>query len=178
MAASDAQAYSPPPLESRSLLVLHASVTGTAVDISERIARRGRRQGWAVTVKGVAEFDQVSASSQREQQQLTRVRPSCSRRLWLFSCSRPRAMEPLLLPLSRSGLLYSTLHYRQTFWRTFGASTLIGGRVDSRPSKRILVPQIRRLCIGRLELRKVQLGGKEDVEETGCTRGDGRRGEG
>ncbi|GAA5935527.1 hypothetical protein JCM1841_003704 [Sporobolomyces salmonicolor] len=51
--------YSPLPLDSRSLLVLHASVTGTAIDIAERIGRRGRREGWAVTVKGVAQFNQA-----------------------------------------------------------------------------------------------------------------------
>lgn len=49
----------PLPLESRSFLVLHASVTGTAIDTAERIGRRGRREGWAVTVKSVAQFDQV-----------------------------------------------------------------------------------------------------------------------
>ncbi|GAA5905511.1 hypothetical protein JCM6882_004772 [Rhodosporidiobolus microsporus] len=49
----------PLPLESRSFLVLHASVTGTAIDIAERIGRRGRREGWHVTVKGVAQFNQV-----------------------------------------------------------------------------------------------------------------------
>ncbi|KAM0745689.1 NADPH dependent diflavin oxidoreductase 1 [Meredithblackwellia eburnea MCA 4105] len=48
----------PLPLESRSLLVLHASVTGTSIDVAERIGRIGRREGWAVDVKGVAEFDQ------------------------------------------------------------------------------------------------------------------------
>ncbi|GAA5889505.1 hypothetical protein JCM5296_005969 [Sporobolomyces johnsonii] len=51
--------YSPLPLDSRSLLVLHASVTGTAIDVAERIGRRGRREGWAVTVKGVAQFNQA-----------------------------------------------------------------------------------------------------------------------
>ncbi|GAA6005265.1 NAPDH-dependent diflavin reductase [Rhodotorula paludigena] len=54
-----ADAYSPLPLEGRTLLVLHASVTGTAIDIAERIGRRGRREGWAVTVKSVAQFDQA-----------------------------------------------------------------------------------------------------------------------
>lgn len=50
----------PEPLESRSLLVLHASVTGTAIDVAERIGRLGRRQGWHVAVRGVGEFDRVS----------------------------------------------------------------------------------------------------------------------
>ncbi|GAA5858680.1 hypothetical protein JCM8547_001418 [Rhodosporidiobolus lusitaniae] len=50
---------SPLPLESRSLLVLHASVTGNAIDIAERIGRRGRREGWHVVVKGVKQFNQV-----------------------------------------------------------------------------------------------------------------------
>lgn len=50
---------SPLPLDSRSLLVLHASVTGSSIDIAERIGRRGRRAGWSVSVKGVAQFDQV-----------------------------------------------------------------------------------------------------------------------
>ncbi|BGP19975.1 hypothetical protein JCM10213_006752 [Rhodosporidiobolus nylandii] len=49
----------PLPLESRSFLVLHASVTGTAIDTAERIGRRGRREGWHVTVKSVAQFNQV-----------------------------------------------------------------------------------------------------------------------
>ncbi|GAA5973540.1 hypothetical protein JCM11641_007108 [Rhodosporidiobolus odoratus] len=49
----------PLPLESRSFLVLHASVTGTAIDVAERIGRRGRREGWHVTVKSVAQFNQV-----------------------------------------------------------------------------------------------------------------------
>lgn len=48
-----------PPLSSRSFLVLYASQTGTAVDISHRIARRGRREGWSVAVQDVATFDQV-----------------------------------------------------------------------------------------------------------------------
>ena len=48
-----------PPLSSRAFLVLYASQTGTAVDISHRIARRGRREGWAVAVQDVATFDQV-----------------------------------------------------------------------------------------------------------------------
>ncbi|GAA5961572.1 hypothetical protein JCM8115_006723 [Rhodotorula mucilaginosa] len=47
----------PLPLDSRSLLVLHASVTGTAVDVAERIGRRARREGWAVQVKSVAQFN-------------------------------------------------------------------------------------------------------------------------
>jgi sulfite reductase alpha subunit-like flavoprotein len=51
---------SPLPLESRSLVVLHASMTGTAVDVAERIGRVGRRNGWSVAVKGVGEFDRVS----------------------------------------------------------------------------------------------------------------------
>lgn len=50
---------SPLPLDSRTFLVLHASVTGTAVDVAERIGRRARREGWAVTVKSVTEFNQV-----------------------------------------------------------------------------------------------------------------------
>jgi sulfite reductase alpha subunit-like flavoprotein len=50
----------PLPLDSRSLLVLHASVTGTAVDVAERIGRRARREGWAVQVKSVAQFNPVS----------------------------------------------------------------------------------------------------------------------
>lgn len=52
-----------PPLLNRSLLVLSASVTGTAVDIAERIGRTGRRNGWSVAVKSVDEFDRVSSSS-------------------------------------------------------------------------------------------------------------------
>lgn len=51
----------PPALEDRSLLVLHASVTGTATDCAFRIARAARRKGWRAQVKGVAEFNQVSA---------------------------------------------------------------------------------------------------------------------
>lgn len=51
---------SPLPLDARSLVVLHASMTGTAVDVAERIGRVGRRSGWSVAVKGVAEFDRVS----------------------------------------------------------------------------------------------------------------------
>lgn len=46
-------------LDSRSLLILHASVTGTAIDVAERIGRRGRREGWAVAVKSVAQFAQA-----------------------------------------------------------------------------------------------------------------------
>lgn len=53
--------YSPAPLESRSLLVLHATVTGTSTDVAERIARRGRREGWSVAVKGAGEFNRVSS---------------------------------------------------------------------------------------------------------------------
>ncbi|GAA5923352.1 hypothetical protein JCM3775_007512 [Rhodotorula graminis] len=49
----------PLPLDSRAFLVLHASVTGTAIDTAERIGRRGRREGWNVTVKSVAQFNQA-----------------------------------------------------------------------------------------------------------------------
>ncbi|GAA5862718.1 hypothetical protein JCM3774_001895 [Rhodotorula dairenensis] len=49
----------PLPLDSRSILVLHASVTGTAVDVAERIGRRARREGWAAQVKSVAQFNPV-----------------------------------------------------------------------------------------------------------------------
>ncbi|KWU44309.1 riboflavin synthase domain-like protein [Rhodotorula sp. JG-1b] len=57
-AASSSTATSQPlPLDSRSLLALHASVTGTAVDVADRIGRRARREGWAVQVKSVAQFN-------------------------------------------------------------------------------------------------------------------------
>ncbi|GAA5853371.1 hypothetical protein JCM9279_005769 [Rhodotorula babjevae] len=52
-------AQGPLPLDSRAFLVLHASVTGTAIDTAERIGRRARREGWAVTVKSVAQFNQA-----------------------------------------------------------------------------------------------------------------------
>lgn len=48
------------PLEARALLILHASVTGTAIDVAERIGRRARREGWAAQVKSVAQFNPVS----------------------------------------------------------------------------------------------------------------------
>lgn len=59
-ASSSTSTSQPLPLDSRSLLVLHASVTGTAVDVAERIGRRARREGWAVQVKSVAQFNPVS----------------------------------------------------------------------------------------------------------------------
>lgn len=55
----------PLPLDSRAFLVLHASVTGTAIDTAERIGRRARREGWAVTVKSVAQFNQVRPALSR-----------------------------------------------------------------------------------------------------------------
>ncbi|GAA5989837.1 hypothetical protein JCM10908_002340 [Rhodotorula pacifica] len=57
MATISSSISQPLPLESRSLLVLHASVTGTAVDVAERIGRRARREGWAAQVKSVAQFN-------------------------------------------------------------------------------------------------------------------------
>lgn len=53
----------PPSLERRSLLILTASVTGTAVDIAERIGRTARRHGWSAAVKDVDQFDRVSRHS-------------------------------------------------------------------------------------------------------------------
>ncbi|SCZ91319.1 BZ3500_MvSof-1268-A1-R1_Chr1-2g01331 [Microbotryum saponariae] len=49
--------HAPLPLESRSLLVVHATVTGTASDVAERIARRGVRAGWHTSVKHVSQFE-------------------------------------------------------------------------------------------------------------------------
>ncbi|SCV67968.1 BQ2448_89 [Microbotryum intermedium] len=53
--------HTPLPLESRSLLVVHATVTGTASDVAERIARRGVRAGWHASVKHVSQFEKVRA---------------------------------------------------------------------------------------------------------------------
>ncbi|GAA6017924.1 hypothetical protein JCM8202_006200 [Rhodotorula sphaerocarpa] len=56
-AAGTSQHAQPLPLEARALLILHASVTGTAIDVAERIGRRARREGWAAQVKSVAQFN-------------------------------------------------------------------------------------------------------------------------
>ncbi|KDE06917.1 hypothetical protein MVLG_02805 [Microbotryum lychnidis-dioicae p1A1 Lamole] len=51
--------HAPLPLESRSLWVVHATVTGTASDVAERIARRGVRAGWHTSVKHVSQFEKT-----------------------------------------------------------------------------------------------------------------------
>lgn len=50
----------PSNLPTRSFLILYASITGTSLDLSERISRKARLLNWRVQVKNLSQFCQVS----------------------------------------------------------------------------------------------------------------------
>lgn len=121
MAAAGASTSTSQPLalDSRSLLVLHASVTGTAVDVAERIGRRARREGWAVQVKSVAQFNPVSPphESLGRSHALTELahRWSCSNTVSSSLSCRPPGTGRLRPSSYRSGPLSYTQASLPTF---------------------------------------------------------------
>ena len=47
------------PEQSRKLLILYGTQTGTAMEVAERLAREGKRRHFATQVTGLDQFDRV-----------------------------------------------------------------------------------------------------------------------